>query len=245
MVATISGQVITRTGRYREQLWGAWFFMTLSTGLMIMLDDRSNLAEQIIFLLLGALGTGPLFQTPLIALQAAMPLKDMAVSTGAFMFLRLIGGAIGISVSQAVISSTLREKLSHVSGFAGSAAAISQNVSQLKDIPDPVVRRAVIHAFARALNTAWIVMTPLCGLSLFLVLFIRHYTMKRTIVQEGKGNSAVTPTTPVAADAPQAIDEKQKRSASDLEKGLNGSEDGTADVKGEKDDTGGGDVKKA
>jgi len=28
------------------------------------------------------------FQTPLIALQAAMPLKDMATSTGAFGFLR-------------------------------------------------------------------------------------------------------------------------------------------------------------
>lgn len=43
MVATISGQIVTRTGRYREQIWGAWFFMTLSTGLMIALDDRSNL----------------------------------------------------------------------------------------------------------------------------------------------------------------------------------------------------------
>jgi len=42
LVATISGQVITRTGRYREQIWGAWFFMALSTGLLIMLDDRAN-----------------------------------------------------------------------------------------------------------------------------------------------------------------------------------------------------------
>lgn len=42
LVATISGQFVTRFGRYREQIWGAWFFMTLSTGLMIMLDDRAN-----------------------------------------------------------------------------------------------------------------------------------------------------------------------------------------------------------
>jgi len=41
-VATISGQIVSRTGRYREQVWAAWFFMTLSTGLMIMLDDRSG-----------------------------------------------------------------------------------------------------------------------------------------------------------------------------------------------------------
>ena len=81
-MATVSGQIVTRTGKYREQIWGGWFFMTLSTGLMIMLDDRSNQlrrflpfchrvyteffhsvrAEKVLYLLLGALGAGPLFQ---------------------------------------------------------------------------------------------------------------------------------------------------------------------------------------
>ena len=136
-----------------------------------------------------------------------------------------------------------------------------------------------MHAFTSALDTVWIVMTPLCGVSLILgtpqisttlqdtgtdssilsvlaiVLFMRHYTMKRTIVQEGKRNSGdgtppdtATPTTPVGSgersDAPQGIDEKRERSVSDLEKGLNGSEDETVDVKGEKDDTGEEYVKK-
>ena len=41
-MATISGQIVTRAGSYREQIWGAWFFMVLSTGLMIILDDHSN-----------------------------------------------------------------------------------------------------------------------------------------------------------------------------------------------------------
>ena len=79
--------------------------------------------------------------------------------------------------------------------------------------------------------------------------------MKRTIVKEGRENSdsetpsgAVTPTITEAdgerSDTPQAIDEKRKRSVSDLEKGLNGNEDGTVDVKDEKDDTGKGYVKK-
>lgn len=122
-------------------------------------------------------------------------------------------------------------------------------------------------------------MTPICGISLLLgtsqisvasqdtrtnpsilcvfaiVLLIRHYSMKRTIVKEGRENSdsetpsgAVTPTITEAdgerSDTPQAIDEKRKRSVSDLEKGLNGNEDGTVDVKDEKDDTGKGYVKK-
>ena len=33
---------------------------------------------------------------------------------------------------------------------------------------DPVVRQAVIHAFTKAISTVWIVMTPLCAVSLVL-----------------------------------------------------------------------------
>jgi hypothetical protein len=43
LVGTISGQIVTKTGRYREQIWGAWAFMVLSFGLMIILDDHSSL----------------------------------------------------------------------------------------------------------------------------------------------------------------------------------------------------------
>ena len=45
-------------------------------------------AEQELFPLVAAIGMGFLFQTPMVALQAAMPLKDMATATSGFMFLR-------------------------------------------------------------------------------------------------------------------------------------------------------------
>lgn len=57
-----------------------------------------------IFPLIAGAGLGCLFQTPLIGLQAAMPLKDMATSTGAFGFLRTLGGTIGITIGEAIFS---------------------------------------------------------------------------------------------------------------------------------------------
>lgn len=187
----------------------------------------------------------------------------------------------------------MRQRLARIPEFTGdtSTAALTQNVSHLKDIPvsrfswtearvvgnklitefgnqDPAVRQAVIHAFTRSIDTVWIVMTPLCGVCLVLgtpqtliasldagtdpsylcvsiVLFIRHYSMKRTIVQEGRKNGeggtpsgAVTPATQVAGrdplDTPQTIEEERKRPVSDIEKGLNESEDGSEDVKDER-----------
>jgi len=43
VVATISGQIVTKTGRYREQIWVAWFVQVLSSGLMVLLDDHSSM----------------------------------------------------------------------------------------------------------------------------------------------------------------------------------------------------------
>lgn len=71
--------------------------------------------------------------------------------------------------------------------------------------------------------------------------------MKRTIVKEGRGTSdgetpsgAVTPVTQEAdskrSDNPQTVEEERRRSASDLEKGLNESEDETVDIKEEAGD---------
>lgn len=70
--------------------------------------------------------------------------------------------------------------------------------------------------------------------------------MKRTIVQEGRKpangetpSGVDTPTTPEAGNEPSGnpkiVEENRKRSASDLEKGLNGSED-EADVKDEEEE---------
>ena len=45
-------------------------------------------AEQELFPLVAAIGVGFLYQIPIVALQAAMPTKDMATATSGFMFLR-------------------------------------------------------------------------------------------------------------------------------------------------------------
>lgn len=60
------------------------------------------------YLLIAALGVGCLFQTPLIGLQASMPLKDMATTTGTFGFIRTLGGTISISVGEAILSGVSR-----------------------------------------------------------------------------------------------------------------------------------------
>jgi len=202
--SAISGVIVTRTGEYRLLMWIAFALFTVGYGLMIMLDAYSSTAEKILFPFIGAIGLGCLFQTPLIGLQAAMPIKDMATSTATFGFLRTLGGTVGISIGQAVYSSILVKKVADLGNvnFPTSPAALSQNVGGLHSIPDPTLRAAIIQAYAQSISYIWLVMTPILGACFILVLFLRKYTLKRTFVH--------------------AEDQKTATGAGDLEKGRGG-----------------------
>ncbi|KAF8136614.1 MFS general substrate transporter [Boletus edulis] len=185
MMSALSGMLIARTGSYRPVIWGGWVVMTIGWGLTTMLDNTSSIAIQEIYPFITALGTW--LPTPLIALQAAMPVKDMATSTGAFVFLRTLGGTIGITIGEAIISNTLQQRLRGIAGltFDTSPASINDSVRQIASIPDATLRSEVMHAYARSVSTIWLVNTPLSALGLILIIFIRAYSLHRTVIREG------------------------------------------------------------
>ncbi|KAG2116460.1 MFS general substrate transporter [Suillus discolor] len=178
LMSAVSGMVVTRMGSYRPVMWFGWISMTLGWGLMTMLDNTTNVAAQEIYPLITSLGVGCLF-------QAAMPIKDMATSTGTFMFLRTLGSTVGMAMGEAVISSVLQQKLQGIRGLTidTSSTASNGNIKRISSISNPIVRHEVMHAYARSISTIWIVSTPLSAFGLFLVLFLRSYTLKRTIIR--------------------------------------------------------------
>ncbi|KAG2157288.1 major facilitator superfamily domain-containing protein [Suillus clintonianus] len=188
LMSAVSGMVVSRTGSYRPVMWFGWVVMTLGWGLMIMLDNTSSNVEKEIYPFIAALGIGCLFQTPLIAIQAAMPIKDMATSTGAFVFLRTLGGTVGITIGEAILSSVLQQQLRGIQGLTidTSAAGLNDSVKQISSISNPTMRNEVMHAYSRSISTVWLVNTPLSAFGLLLVLFIRGYTLERTIIRGGE-----------------------------------------------------------
>ncbi|KAI0051349.1 MFS general substrate transporter [Auriscalpium vulgare] len=185
--SAMSGILVTRLGHYRAIMWVAWATMVLGWGLSTMLDDNSNTAEKIFYLLIASAGVGALFQTPLVALQAAMPHKDMATSTATFSFIRTMGGTVGIAIGQVIYTSVLRRKINRLDlktiNFDTSPEALSQSVHLLKNISDPVVRQEIIHAYTQSISTIWIVNTALVGAGFILVLFLKNYTLQRAAVK--------------------------------------------------------------
>lgn len=185
LTSATMGYIVSRTGEYRVVIWVSWAVFTLGYGLMIMLDSYSNTAEKVLYPLIAALGLGTMFQVPMIALQAAMPLKDMATSTAAYGFIRTLGGTVGVSVGQVVFSSTLSKRLAKIPNAEGSlpTGSLSESVRQLKNIANVQLRAEIIQAYARSISSIWLVHTPICGVGLLLAFGIRKYSLKRATVK--------------------------------------------------------------
>ncbi|KAH9958274.1 MFS amino acid permease [Russula dissimulans] len=192
ITSVAAGVVVTLTGVYRAIIWGSWAIMVLGWGLMTTLDDHSNTAQKVLYPLVTALGVGCLFMVPLITLQAAMPIKDMATSTGAFGFLRTMGGTVGIALGQAIYTTILKKKIKRIpnlSGFDTSPAALSESVRTLQRLPQPE-QGEIVHAYTQSISAIWVFNTPVVAVGFIMVLFIKAYTLKRMTVKGGARASA-------------------------------------------------------
>ncbi|KZT58571.1 MFS general substrate transporter [Calocera cornea HHB12733] len=202
LLAIVSGQVVARSGDYRWVMWFGLSVMTLGFGLMTTLDNYSSIARQEVFLLVAAIGMGCLFQPPLIGVQAAMPLKDMATSTATYGLLRSLGGTIGISIGGAIYQSEVRRRVSQVPGWTPPLGAdLTSNVRQLSDIQPESLKNEVLYAYTRSVSTIWIVCTPLIFTALLISLFVKKYSLKRTVHRGGDppaGERALDAASPAA-----------------------------------------------
>ena len=93
-----AGQINSRLRIIRPVVWCGYALAALSFGLFYGLFRYPfGLALQEGLLVLAGLGVGLSLITPMLILQAAMPLKEMAAATSAWSLTRAVGGSMGMS----------------------------------------------------------------------------------------------------------------------------------------------------
>ena len=119
-----------------------------------------------------AVGIGLSMQPPLIACQAAMPLREVASVTAVFSIARPIGASIGeplrlgvpvlfaewngsgVAVFEAILNAGIRSRFSRIPGYGTVFTAPTgiEGYTALQDIGDPQTREAVLTAFADSMK---------------------------------------------------------------------------------------------
>jgi MFS family permease len=133
----VSGQLISRTGRYRIfPILGAFL---LVTGVLLMSTfgtDSSLLVIDLYSALFG-LGLGLNMQPLVLAVQNAVPPRDMGVATSSTTFFRQMGGTLGTAVFLSVLFSTVGDRIGGAFKTAAGTPEFQQAVSDPAVISDP------------------------------------------------------------------------------------------------------------
>ncbi|KAJ7095709.1 major facilitator superfamily domain-containing protein [Mycena belliarum] len=189
LASIIAGPLVSVTKVARPFIWMGTILMTIGAGLLISLSEKSNVGMEMGYTLIQGIGTGFLFQPPLIALQAAMPLKDMAACTGAFYLVRTLGTTMGVSLGGVAFQSQLAVRLRAIPGLAGTstqANILRGNYKDISRVAPAELRQQVIVALSRSLRTIFIMLLPLAAATILLSLLVRHYSLERNFVRQNE-----------------------------------------------------------
>jgi EmrB/QacA subfamily drug resistance transporter len=99
-----SGQVITRTGRYRWALIAGPVVMGAGFALLAGMDASSPRMHATGAMIVTGLGLGLLIQNLSLVIQNGVPTRHLGAATSAAQFFRSIGGTIGVSVMGAILT---------------------------------------------------------------------------------------------------------------------------------------------
>ncbi|MFP5069364.1 MFS transporter [Pseudonocardia nantongensis] len=113
MVASVtSGQLTSRTGRYKIFPVVGTAFITIAMVLLWQtVTPQIPLWQLFLTMALLGLGLGLCMQTLVLAVQNAMPARDMGVTTSSVTFFRQMGGTLGTAVFLSVVFSTAGDRI--------------------------------------------------------------------------------------------------------------------------------------
>lgn len=177
VISTCSGLFISKTGVYRPLIVSGMFFLTLWIGLTSLYDRDTPWSRIYGITIIGSLGLGSLFSSTIIALQAAVPPRDIAVVTGLGNFSRILGGALGVAVSSAVLNSQLNQELYKHIPEELALAVIQSSEFVNHGLPEEY-KEATLEVYVHALRLIWWVLIPMAGIGLTASLFVKHHSTR-------------------------------------------------------------------
>ncbi len=141
MVASIvAGQTTARTGRYKLFPVGGTVLMGVGALLFSRLDPSTPMTRFFTYSVVFGLGLGFVMQPLVLAVQNAVPAKDMGVATSSSLFFRQMGGTLGTAVFLSVLFSTVGDNI------ATAFRAAAKTPAFLAAVADPTVAANPVNA---------------------------------------------------------------------------------------------------
>jgi EmrB/QacA subfamily drug resistance transporter len=205
-MSVLSGQLISRTGRYK--VWTVIGLVLLIAGIGTLSRIGVDTPYWQVALMMAVIGwgLGATMQPLTLAVQNAMPPRDMGVATASATFFRQMGGTLGTAVFLSLLFGTLGTRVAD--NFRAAAATpefrataadpqvvanpanapildavqggggLSLDDSSFLSAADPVLARPILDGFAGAMSVVFLTAAAVLVLGLLAVLMMRELPLR-------------------------------------------------------------------
>ena len=188
VTSILSGNLITRYGRYKPFPVLGTAIMTVAVYLLSRLAVHTPTWQAAVFMLILGLGLGMVMQVLVLAVQNAVDYKFLGVATSGATLFRQIGGSIGVSVFGAIFSNKLTGELT----TRGVRAPAVANPAAIDRMP-PAVHAPYIASVAASLRPVFLAATGISFLAFVLTWRLREVPLRQTASPEPVGEGIPAP----------------------------------------------------
>ncbi|WP_182348423.1 MDR family MFS transporter [Tomitella gaofuii] len=212
--ATIGGQIVSRTGRWKPiMVVGSITMLAGLVGLGTISHTTSYPLVALYMVLLG-LGVGTLVQNIVLAVQNTVDVTEVGAASAAIAFFRSLGGAVGVSVLGAVLTNlvagNIREGLGQMGIPADRLGSSGDTQLDVSGLP-PEVRGVFHDAYADGFGPLFMIAAAIAVVTVLAVIAVRETPLRLTIGMDRSDGDAPAPA---KASPPAAAEETPSPSAS-------------------------------
>ncbi|MGW4227181.1 DHA2 family efflux MFS transporter permease subunit [Streptomyces bauhiniae] len=185
LTSTVSGQIVSRTGRWKVFPVAGTAVTALGLLLLHQLDEHSSTLEMSLYFFVFGLGLGLVLQVLILVVQNAVSYEDLGVATSGATFFRSIGASFGVAIFGTVFSNRLGDKLAEA--FRGirlpagvSPGALEADPRGIGALPPPL-RPAALHAFSSSITDVFLYAAPVAFLGFVLAWFLKEDRLRGSV----------------------------------------------------------------
>ncbi|KKD05492.1 transporter [Streptomyces sp. WM6386] len=208
--STVSGQLITRTGKWKAWLVSGGVLVTAGLGLLGTIRYDTEYWKAAVFMALLGLGIGMMMQNLVLCTQNQVEPSDLGAASSTVTFFRSLGGAMGVSALGAVMAHRITDYAKDgITDLGPKYASLASGSSSTGEIPDmdklPAPLRTVMEsAYGHGIADVFLIAAALAAVAFLITLFIKEVPLrtKGALAQEA------APSEETVTEAPAASEER-------------------------------------
>ncbi|MFI7297535.1 MFS transporter [Streptomyces sp. NPDC050121] len=209
--STVSGQFITRTGKWKAWLVSGGVLITAGLGLLGTIRYDTDYWKTAIFMALLGLGVGMMMQNLVLSTQNQVDPSDLGSASSTVTFFRSLGGAMGVSALGAVMANRITDYAKDgIADLGPKYASLASGSSSSDSIPDmdklPAPLRTVMEsAYGHGIADVFLIASALALLAFLITLFIKEVPLRtKGALAQAASEDASADSTQTPADTAQA-----------------------------------------